>query len=128
MSAKEPSNRPQRVAERVREELTSLLLSGAVRDPGAKGAYVSAVHMSPDLKLAKVFVVPDAASSASTAPKDMLAALVRASGFLRATLARRLALRYVPSLRFYFDEHADKVERVERIFEEMHDLHTDPNA
>ena len=128
MSAQETNNRPQRVAERVREELTSLLLSGAVRDPGAKGVYVSAVQMSPDLKLAKVFVIPDAAASPTAAPKEMLAALARASGFLRATLARRLALRYVPALRFYLDQPADRVERVERIFEEMHDVHPDPNT
>lgn len=130
MSSPESVSRSQRVAERVREELVRMLLGGEVRDPGVHGTYVSAVQMSPDLKLAKVYVCMDPAASLTVVPsehhgKEMLAALARASGFLRTTLAKRLGLRYVPALRFYIDTHTDQVERVERIFEEMHASSTD---
>ncbi|MCB9709449.1 MAG: 30S ribosome-binding factor RbfA [Myxococcales bacterium] len=128
MSAREPSNRTERVAERVREELMRLLLNGEIRDPGAQGVYVSAVQMTSDLKLAKIYVRADPAAPLPRAQKEILRALMRASGFLRSTLAERLGLRYAPALKFYPDEHADRVERVERIFENMHDPDRDPAA
>ncbi|HJL22069.1 MAG TPA: ribosome-binding factor A, partial [Polyangiaceae bacterium LLY-WYZ-15_(1-7)] len=49
----------------------------------------------------------------------VVAALTRASGFLRRELAAKLKLRRAVDLEFFWDEQVDRVERLERIFDEL---------
>ena len=48
--------RADRVSERIRSELMELMLRGSVRDPAAKDVVVSAVRMTDDLSIARVYV------------------------------------------------------------------------
>ena len=52
---KPESSRPKKVAEAIRNELSILLLQ-KVRDPRLSELTITGVVMSPDLKLAKVYV------------------------------------------------------------------------
>ena len=112
---KTDGKRSQKVAESLRGELMSMLLAGEVRDPGVQMATVSAVILTDDLRLAKVYVRTlnlDADSKTRTA---MVKALERAKGYLRRGLAQRLALRYAPDLRFYYDEAVDRGREMEAL-------------
>ena len=110
--------RADRVSERIRSELMELMLRGSVRDPAAKDVVVSAVRMTDDLSIARVYVRvleeigPDRQDA-------VVEALGRASGFLRRELGQRLQLRHVPSLEFYWDDVVDSGLRIETILDEI---------
>ena len=101
--------RPERVAHRVQAELAQLLLR-ELADPRLRGVQVTAVRMTPDLRMARVFV--RTLTGAEAAPAA-LAAFERATPFIRSSLGRTLGLRYVPELRFEYDTVIDAAARVE---------------
>jgi len=104
------SNRPRRVAEAIREEL-SLLLLHRVRDPRLAGVVVASVEMSRDLRRARVFLRYPAGADRAGIEKG----LAKARGFMRSHLARSLSLRYTPELRFQEDTRMEAMERLDRI-------------
>lgn len=111
--------RAPRVAEALRAELMNMLLAGAVHDPGVKDVVVSSVSITPDLRLAKVYVRLLSLAATDTEKKTVLRALERAKGFLRRELGQRLKLRYAPDLRFYYDESIDRGAEMEALLREI---------
>lgn len=101
-----------------------LLLRGSVRDPAAKDVVVSAVRMTDDLSIARVYVrvLEEIGSHRQDAVVD---ALGRASGFLRHEIGQRLQLRHVPRLDFYWDDVVDSGLRIESILEEIREDQND---
>jgi ribosome-binding factor A len=110
--------RADRVAERIRSELMDLLLRGSVRDPAAKDVVVSAVRVTDDLSIARVYVRVLEEIDADR-QESVVEALRRASGFLRRELGHRLQLRHVPSLEFFWDDVVDSALRIESILDEI---------
>ena len=106
------------MAERIRSERMDLLLRGSVRDPAAKDVVVSAVRMTDDLSIARVYVrvLEEIGADGQEA---VVEALRRATGFLRRELGHRLQLRHVPSLEFYWDDVVDSALRIESILDEI---------
>jgi len=116
-----PFSRSDRVSEHLRRTLSELLAK-SVHDPRLDRVTVSGVDMAADLKLANVhFTV----SGEDDARKHALAGFRSAKGFLKRELARRLGLRYMPELRFFYDASFDHGERIERI---IHDLKRDDGS
>lgn len=113
------SERMARVAERVRAELSDLLLRGEIRDPEARGAIVSAVTVTADLSLARIYVRILDAEPTAERRASVVKALERAKGHVRRELAARLALRSVPELRFAWDDTADKAARLDALLAEV---------
>jgi ribosome-binding factor A len=108
-------DRPVRVGERIREEL-SLLLLRKVNDPGVASVTVTDVSVTPDLRIAHVNY------SALVAPEERPAvakALRRSSGFLRRELGHTLGLRYAPELQFHYDDSFDRGARIDAILREI---------
>lgn len=104
-------DRPARVGERIREEL-SLLLQRKARDPGLSSVTITDVSVTPDLKIAHVNY------SALVAPEERRAvaqALRRSEGFLRRELGKVLELRYAPELQFHYDDSFDRGARIDEI-------------
>lgn len=104
-------DRPARVGERIREELSTLLLRKA-RDPGLASVTITDVSVTPDLKIAHVNY------SALVGPEERKAvaqALRRSAGFLRRELGKVLDLRYAPDLQFHYDDSYDRGARIDEI-------------
>jgi len=118
---KTDGKRSEKVAEQLRAELMSMLLTGAVHDPGVQSATVCAVKLTDDLRLAKVYVRALDLEASATVQRALIKALERAKGFLRRELAQRLSLRYAPDLRFYYDESIDRGRAMEEILREIAD-------
>jgi ribosome-binding factor A len=102
-----------RVGELVRHALAELLTRGAVHDPVIEGHLITVpeVRMSPDLRLATIYVMPLGGRDAG----DVVAALERNKRYLRGEIARRVNLKFAPDIRFALDERFDSAERIERL-------------
>jgi ribosome-binding factor A len=95
-----------RVAELVRHAMSDLLTRSAIADPALEGKVVTVpdVRMSPDLKLATVYVMPLGGENV----QDTLTALERHKKYLRGEIARRVNLRFAPEIRFKADPSFDQ--------------------
>ena len=67
--------------------------------------------MSPDLKLATIYVMPLGGRDTEI----VLAALERNKKFLRGEIAHRVNLKFAPEVRFRVDERFDEAERIEKL-------------
>lgn len=112
-SAPGASQRQLRVGELVRHAVADLLSQGAVHDPALEGHIITVpeVRMSPDLKLATVYIMPLGGRGID----DVIAALDRNKKFLRGEVAHRVNLKFAPDLRFRVDERFDEAERIEKL-------------
>ncbi len=120
--------RTQKVAEQVRAELMSLLITGDVHDPAVAAAMVSSVILTDDLRIAKVYVRLLEANPEDRKKKAMLSGLERAKGFLRREVAKRVQLRYAPELRFYWDESVDRGRELETVLSEIRTSENEPGT
>ncbi len=119
MSNGAPVKRSVRVAERIRLELSELLLRGEVRDPRASGALISRVVVTDDLSLAKIYVRLLDTEVSEGRKKDLLRALEGARGYLRREVGKRLKAKKTPDLRIYWDDGVERSERVEEILADL---------
>ncbi|WP_363351000.1 30S ribosome-binding factor RbfA [Methylocystis echinoides] len=108
-----PSQRMLRVGELVRHAVAQLLSRGDVSDPvlDKHVVTVSRVKMSPDLKLATIYVMPLGGKD----EPDVLAALDRHKKFLRGEIAHEVNLKFAPEIRFRIDDSFDTVSRIDAI-------------
>ncbi|MCK1388548.1 30S ribosome-binding factor RbfA [Bradyrhizobium sp. 21] len=112
-SAPGGSQRQLRVGEQVRHAMAEILAQGHVHDDDLEGHIITVpeVRMSPDLKLATVYVMPLGGRDTGI----VIAALERNKKFLRGEVARRVNLKFAPDLRFRVDERFDEAERIEKL-------------
>jgi ribosome-binding factor A len=111
-------HRPDRVADRIREELSEMLSRGVVHDPGIGFITLTRAKVSPDLQLARVYY---STMGDDNAKRETAAALRRATPFFRRQMGDRLGLRRVPELEFRFDESVEQQDRIEQILRELHE-------
>ncbi len=126
-SAKGSSQRALRAGELVRHALADILARGDVHDPVLQAHHVTVpeVRMSPDLRLATVYILPLGGQDAGI----VVAALDRNKRYLRSEVARRVNLKFAPEIRFRVDERFDEAERIERLLRSpqvTRDLDNDP--
>ncbi len=109
-----PSQRQLRVGELIRHRLSEVLARGDVHDPelNRMSITVGEVRCSPDLKVATAYVLPLGGHDAEAA----LSALRRNRGELRHQVAKGLALKFAPELRFQIDETFDRLDETRRLF------------
>ena len=107
--------RLQRIADRIRQELSELLIR-EINDPRLKQIYVTDVKVDKELAYADVYV---SAVEGVSRSNEVLEGLESASGFLRRTLASRVELRAFPRLRFHWDMTPENADRIEKRLAEL---------
>ncbi len=108
--------RPERVAEQLRQELSSLMLT-EMKDPRVRLASISRVRLTPDLRSATVMV---SALGDDPARHAVVDAMRHAEGYLRAQLGHRLEnLKSPPHLRFELDESIAYSVRISGVLREL---------
>jgi ribosome-binding factor A len=103
--------RADRIADLILKELAEVLLR-RVKDPRLTDITLTNVEVSPDLRHAKVYY-----SLLGDDEKRSKAAvgLESARGFVKRELGKRLQLRRIPDISFYFDlslEHGSHIDRL----------------
>lgn len=109
-----PSQRQLRVGEMIRHALAEMLTRGEIHDDVLADHVitVSEVRMSPDLRLATIYIMPLGGKDL----KPVLEALGRHRKFIRGELAQAVNLKFAPDLRFVADESFDEAQRIDEIF------------
>jgi ribosome-binding factor A len=112
-SAPGGSQRQLRVGELVRHAIAEILAHGSVHDPELEGHIITVpeVRMSPDLKLATIYVMPLGGRDTDV----VIAALERNKKFLRGEIAHRVNLKFAPDVRFRVDDRFEEAERIEKL-------------
>ena len=115
IGGKHEQKRSTRVAEAIRNEIATLLIS-KVRDPKLLDVSISRVEVTDDLSLARIYftVLGDTKKG-----REAENGLLRAKGFMRSHIAKTLNLRFTPALYFKYDDIAEKVAELDDIFQEI---------
>ncbi|MFP3940703.1 MAG: 30S ribosome-binding factor RbfA [Acidobacteriota bacterium] len=111
------TRRSDRVGDMLRAELADLVIR-ELADPRVRGATVSRVDVSPDLRHADVGI---SILGDETDRLEAVEVLRGARGFLRSRLARKVRLKNVPDLRFQLDRGPERSQRISDLLESLHD-------
>jgi ribosome-binding factor A len=108
-----PSQRQLRVGELIRHALSEMLTRGAIHDAVLASHVVTVpeVRMSPDLRLATIYVVPLGGKDV----EPVLAALERHKRFIRGEIAHAVNLKFAPDIRFMKDESFNEASRIDQL-------------
>ena len=109
-----PSQRQLRVGEQVRHALSDIVQRGEIRDDVLESTVlsISEVRMSPDLKIATVFVSPLGAADDDAVIK----ALAKNAKFVRGRVSSALRqMKYMPEFRFRLDTSFDNMARIDQL-------------
>ena len=108
-----PSQRALRVGELIRHAVSEMLTRGEVHDPVLEGHLITVpeVRMSPDLRLATIYVMPLGGRDI----EPVIEALERNKRYLRGEIAHHVNLKFAPEIRFRVDERFDEAERIEKL-------------
>ncbi|WP_305043001.1 ribosome-binding factor A [Geoalkalibacter sp.] len=109
------SQRSHRVGDQIQKEISTLLVKG-LKDPRIGFVTITAVEVTPDLHLARVFftVMGD-----DKARRESEAGLKSSIPFIRRELGKRLRMRYTPDLLFEYDTSVDYGSRIDHLLQEI---------
>ena len=108
--------RAERVADQIRMEVADII-ARKIKDPRIGFITVTDVDLSPDLRVARVFV---SSLREGESEEVALQGLTNAVGFVRGELGRRLELRYTPELIFCRDASRQHGSRIDQLLDSLH--------
>ena len=110
------TQRQLRVGEMIKQALGMIFIRGEAKLPDldTKGITVTEVRMSPDLKVAKTFVLPIGGKDAT----EVIDTLKEFSFVIRKTLSKKIVMKFLPKLLFVKDESFDYAEKIENLIKQ----------
>tara|TARA_E500000075_G_scaffold53889_1_gene48439 strand:- start:65 stop:463 length:399 start_codon:yes stop_codon:yes gene_type:complete len=111
------SQRQLRVGELVKQSLGELFLRNEAKIPtiNSKLVTVTEVRMTPDLKTARVYVIPLGGKDT----KETVRALTEYSHLVRKALSKKLDIKFLPKLTFVEDNSFEYAEKIENILKKI---------
>ena len=111
------SQRQLRVGELVKQSLGELLIRDEAKIPNinSKMVTVTEVRMTPDLKTARVYVIP----LGGVDTKETVRVLTEYSHLVRRALSKRLDIKFLPKLTFVEDNSFEYAEKIEKIIKKI---------
>lgn len=106
-----PYSRAERISVMIQSVITDLL-SKKMQDPRVQMSTVSGVKLSPDLRIAHVYI---AVFGDQKRIKDALEGFRQSSGFIKKNIAPKLGLKYMPELKFVHDDSFDKAAKMDEL-------------
>ena len=110
------SQRQLRVGEMVKQALSMIFLKeeAKISDLDTKFITVTEVRMSPDLKTAKIFVIPLGGKDT----KKVIEKLKEFSFIIRKVLSKKIVMKFLPKLYFVKDDSFDYAEKIENLIKQ----------
>ena len=107
------SQRQLRVGELVKQNLGEMFIRNEAKIPSfnSKLITVTEVRMTPDLKTARVYVIP----LGGIDTKETVRILTEYSHLVRRALSKRLDIKFLPKLNFVEDNSFEYAEKIEKI-------------
>jgi ribosome-binding factor A len=115
-----PYKRSQRVGDLIREEVADIIMY-RLKDPRIGFVTVTGVDMSPDMKIAKVYV-----SILKPEDRELTLEILNSSkSFIRSLLAKRLRMKFIPAVEFRFDSSIEYGYKIDKLLKEIKDQDED---
>ena len=110
------TQRQLRVGEMVKQALGMLFIRDEAKLPNlsTKEITVTEVRMSPDLKTAKIFVMPLGGKNA----EEIIEKLKEFSFVIRKVLSKKIVMKFLPKLYFVKDNSFDYAEKIENLIKQ----------
>jgi ribosome-binding factor A len=109
-----PYKRSERVADLIREEIADLIMY-KLKDPRIGFVTVTGVEMSPDLKMAKVYV----SIFKEEEREETLEILNSSRSFMRSSLSKRLRMKFIPTIEFRLDTSIDYGFKMDKLLKDI---------
>ncbi len=110
-----PFSRGDRVGGQIRKLICDLLQKD-IKDPRLESAVITGVTMARDLKSARVYYTV----SGDQKSRDLAeVGFNNARGYVKRVLASRLGLRYMPDLKFFYDDSFDYGSHIDDILRSL---------
>ena len=106
----------ERINHMIMEEVSKILML-EVKDERFKFVTITDCDTSNDLSYAKIYVTV----LEEEKKEETLKALNKASSFIRGELAKRIDIRNIPELKFYYDESISYGEKIDKIIDELNE-------
>ncbi len=113
------TRRQERIAALIKKEV-SLIIDQKLKHPGVGFATVNRVKMSPDLRIADIYFSVLGGETGDKA-LETEKALKHSEVFIKNELKPFLKLRFMPELRFYYDDSLEYAEKIDRLIDKIHD-------
>ena len=110
------TQRQLRVGEMIKQALGMLFIRDEAKLPtlSTKEITVTEVRMSPDLKTAKIFVMPLGGKDAV----EVVTKLKEFSFVIRKVLSKKIVMKFLPKLFFVKDDSFDYAEKIENLIKQ----------
>ena len=117
LSERAYSQRQLRVGELVKQNIGEIFIRGEskISSINTKLITVTEVRMTPDLKTARVYVIPLGGNDL----KETVITLTEYSHLVRKALSKRLDIKFLPKLIFVEDNSFEYAEKIEKIIKEI---------
>ena len=112
------TQRQLRVGEMIKQALSMIFLKDEAKLPNVqtKGITVTEVRMSPDLKTAKIFVLPLGGKNSEVSIEK----LKEFSFIVRKVLSKKIEMKFLPKILFVKDESFEYAEKIENLIKQTH--------
>lgn len=107
--------RSDRVSGLIQQVLSEILQKG-INDPRLKMTTITNVKMSRDLRVARIYF---AISGGEQSVEEVTRGFESARGFVKRSLAGKLGLRYMPELKFFYDDSFDYGAHINKILKSI---------
>lgn len=107
-------------ADRINRELRhhiSIIIQQELKDPNIGFVTVTSVSISPDLSQASVYFTCMGDDKEKDKTKKVLN---RASGYIRKLLGKRIYIKFIPDIKFIYDDTLKQEQEIDRIFDDIH--------
>ena len=117
------SQRQLRVGELVKQNLGEIFIRNEAKLPSinTKVITVTEVRMTPDLKTARVYVIP----LWGIEMKETVSILTEYSHLVRKALSKKLDIKFLPRLAFVEDNSFEYAEKIERLIKKIKENETE---
>ena len=117
------SQRQLRVGELVKQNLGELFIRNEAKIPSINSKFITVteVRMTPDLKTARVYVIPLGGVDMT----ETVRVLTEYSHLVRKALSKRLDVKFLPKLVFVEDNSFEYAEKIEKILREIKENDTE---